>query len=164
MLKLPRKRKVMNVVCHQAFTRWVGVIYKVHSKMQHASKHLSKHEKYLWTSRLIKYHIYFNNMFLFQTHSVLHYKHVIIMKIIIRTPFIYCHSPVFISHAKSMQAVQSSVSWNDMHFLSSAGHIWSFSVRAPSGLRMEIYYWSQNSAALKDTHDNRSFCLITITI
>ncbi len=86
------------------------------------------------------------------------------MNIIIRTRFIYCRRPVFISHAESMKAVQSSVSWKDMHYLSSVAHIWNFSTRAPSGLRMEIYYWSQNRAALKDAHDNRSFCLITIAI
>ncbi len=36
----------------------------------------------------------------------------------------------------------------------------SFYTRAPSDLRMKIYCWSQNRASLKDTHDNRSFCLI----
>ncbi len=31
-------------------------------------------------------------------------------------------------------------------------------------LRMEIYYWSQSRASLKDMHDNCSFCLIAISI
>ncbi len=29
---------------------------------------------------------------------------------------------------------------------------------------MEIYYWSQNHASLKDTHIKHSFCLIVISI
>ncbi len=74
---------------------------------------------------------------------------------------------MFISHIESMKAVQSSVysaAVIGISWISSAGHIWSFRMRAPSGIRMEIYYWSQNCASLKDTHDNRSFCLIVISI
>ncbi len=73
---------------------------------------------------------------------------------------------MFISHIESMKAVQSSVysaAVIGISWISSAGHIWSFRMRAPSGIRMEIYYWSQNCASLKDTHDNRSFCLIVIS-
>ncbi len=69
-----------------------------------------------------------------------------------------------------MKTVKSSVcsataigiSWVSSSQVVFAG--WSFRERAPSGLRMEIYCWSQNRASLKDKHDNRSFCLITIAI
>ncbi len=41
------------------------------------------------------------------------------------------------------------ISW-----VSSVGHIWCFHGRAPSGLRMEIYYWSQNYAThWQDAYD-----------
>ncbi len=33
-------------------------------------------------------------------------------------------------------------------------------MRAPSGLWMDIYYWSQNRASLKDTRDNRVWSII----
>ncbi len=39
-------------------------------------------------------------------------------------------------------------------WVTSVGHIWCFHVRAPSGLRMEIYYWSQNYAThWQDAYD-----------
>ncbi len=40
-------------------------------------------------------------------------------------------------------ATTIGISW-----ISSARRFWSFSVRAPAGLWMEIYYWSQNCASL----------------
>ncbi len=66
-----------------------------------------------------------------------------------------------------MKAFKSSVYWAtaiEISWVSTVGRIWSFRERASSGLRMEIYYWSQNCASLKDTHDNHSFCLIVISI
>ncbi len=68
------------------------------------------------------------------------------MKIIIIRTRHTCSSRVFISHVESIKAVKSyvypataiGISWD-----STARRIWSFSMRAPSGFRMEIYYWSQ---------------------
>ncbi len=48
-----------------------------------------------------------------------------------------------------MKAYKSLFSYR-IYLVSSAGCIWCFHTRAPSGLRMEIYYWSQNRASLKD--------------
>ncbi len=76
-------------------------------------------------------------------------------------------SHVFISHVESMKAVKSSVysaAAIGISWVSSSGCIWTFCARAPSGLRMKIYCWSQNRASLKDAHDNCSFCLIAISI
>ncbi len=64
---------------------------------------------------------------------------------------------MFISHVESIKPFKSSVysaTAVGISWVSSAGHIWS----APSGL------WMENHASLKDTHDNRSFCPITILI
>ncbi len=72
-----------------------------------------------------------------------------------------------ISHFESMKAFKSSVysaAAIGISWFSSAGRIWSFCARAPSGLWMEIYYWSQNRASLNDTNDNCSFSLIAISI
>ncbi len=55
---------------------------------------------------------------------------------------------------------KSSVTAIGISWVSSSGCIWSFCARAPSFLQIEIYYWSQNCASLKDMHDNLSFCLI----
>ncbi len=41
---------------------------------------------------------------------------------------------------------------------------WDDDTEQHSRFRTEIYYWSQNRASLKDMHENRSFCLIGISI
>ncbi len=73
---------------------------------------------------------------------------------------------MFIIHIELKKPVKSSVysaTSIGISWLSSAGRISSLHVRAPSGLQMKIYCWSQNRASLKDTHDNRSFCLREFT-
>ncbi len=63
---------------------------------------------------------------------------------------------MFIRHTESMKAFKSSVysaTALGISWISSAGCIWSFRARAPSGLRMEIYYWSQNRASLVSASD-----------
>ncbi len=54
----------------------------------------------------------------------------------------YCRSRVFIGHVESMKAFISvySATAIGISWVSSAGRIWSFRTRAPSGLRMEIHY------------------------
>ncbi len=58
---------------------------------------------------------------------------------------------MFISHTESIKAFKScvySATAIGISWISSAGCIWSFRTRAPSGLRMKIYYWSQDRASL----------------
>ncbi len=71
---------------------------------------------------------------------------------------------MFITHFEPVKAVKILVIIQLQRFLvSSAGRICSSRVKVPSRLQMEMNYWSQNRASPKDTHNNRSFCLIVIS-
>jgi len=63
-----------------------------------------------------------------------------------------------------MKAVESSVysaAAIGISWISSAGRIWSYCTRAPSGPQMEIYYWSQNRTSLtRCAHEYRRFITI----